>query len=291
MTAGGHPPRCLTIAGSDSGGGAGIQADLKTFAAHGCYGMSAVTAITAQNTRAVTAVHPVPPEVVAAQIDAVFDDLGVDAVKIGMLADAEIVGAVAESLRRWRRDGGPPVVLDPVMVAKTGDSLLADAAVEALLVELLPLATVVTPNLPEARRMTGAPIGAEEERVAAARSLSARGARGADPGSDATGPAVLLKGGHGEGDRVVDLLVEPGGAPGEAGPVRRFEHRRIATRATHGTGCTLSSALAARLAAGEPLARAVEGAIDYLRGAMAAAYPLGSGHGPVDHLYRVEATP
>ncbi|MFP3939266.1 MAG: bifunctional hydroxymethylpyrimidine kinase/phosphomethylpyrimidine kinase [Thermoanaerobaculia bacterium] len=286
MNARRHPPRCLTVAGSDSGGGAGIQADLKTFAAHGCYGMSAVTAITAQNTRVVTAVHPVPPEMVAAQIDAVFDDLGVDAVKIGMLADAAIVRAVAASLRRWCHGGSPPVVLDPVMVAKSGDSLLADEAVEALVEELLPLARLVTPNLPEARRMTGAPAESDAERVAAARKLAARAARGSG-GSDSPGTAVLLKGGHGEGDEVEDLLVEPG----DGGRVHRFRHRRIATQAIHGTGCTLSSAIAARLAGGEPLARSVEGAIDYLQGAMSAAYPLGSGHGPVDHLYRVEAAP
>lgn len=264
-----RPPRLLTIAGSDSGGGAGIQADLKTFAAHGAYGMSAVTAVTAQNTRAVTAVHELPPEVVEAQIDAVFDDLGVDAVKIGMLASAPIVRAVARALGRWRRDGVPPVVLDPVMVAKSGDPLLADDAVDALAEELLPLATLATPNLPEARRLTGLPVGSEEERAVAARALAERG------------PAVLLKGGHGEGAEVVDLLVEPGAAP------RAFRHRRLLTRATHGTGCTLSSAIAARLARGEALADAVEGAIGYLHGAMEAAYPLGTGHGPVDHLFRL----
>ncbi|HSL83727.1 MAG TPA: bifunctional hydroxymethylpyrimidine kinase/phosphomethylpyrimidine kinase, partial [Thermoanaerobaculia bacterium] len=260
------PPRLLTIAGSDSGGGAGIQADLKTFAAHGAYGMSAVTAVTAQNTRAVTAVHELPPEVVAAQIDAVFDDLGVDGVKIGMLASAPVVRAVAGVLARRAsrlRDGRLPVVLDPVMVAKSGAALLADDAVAALVEELLPLATLVTPNLPEAERMTGLPVGGDGERLTAARALAARG------------PAVLLKGGHGDGEEVVDLLVEPG----EAEP-RRFRHPRLRTRATHGTGCTLSAAIAARLARGEALAEAVEGAIDYLQGAMAAAYPLGAGHGP-----------
>jgi hydroxymethylpyrimidine/phosphomethylpyrimidine kinase len=266
------PLRLLTIAGSDSGGGAGIQADLKTFAAHGAYGMSALTAVTAQNTRAVTAVHELPPALVEAQIDAVFDDLGVDGVKIGMLASAPIVRAVARSLARWRRDGGPPVVLDPVMVAKSGDPLLADDAVEALIEELLPLATLVTPNLPEARRMTGLATGDDdEERLAAARALAGRG------------PAVLVKGGHGESEEVVDLLVELG--PEER--VRRFRHPRLATTATHGTGCTLSSAIAVRLARGEALEGAVAGGIEYLLGAMAAARPLGSGHGPVDHLYRL----
>ncbi|HWN42946.1 MAG TPA: bifunctional hydroxymethylpyrimidine kinase/phosphomethylpyrimidine kinase [Thermoanaerobaculia bacterium] len=249
------PPRLLTIAGSDSGGGAGIQADLKTFAAHGAYGMSAITALTAQNTLGVRAVHEVPPEVVAAQIDAVFEDIGVDAVKIGMLASAPIVRAVADRLRFWKP---LRVVLDPVMVAKSGDALLCDDAVEALLEELVPLCTLVTPNLPELERMTGGQ-GAEE--------LARRG------------PAVLAKGGHAEGEEVVDVLVV-----GEE--VHRFRHPRLATTSTHGTGCTLSSAIAARLGRGEDLPRAVGGAIEYLQGAMKAAYPLGSGHGPVDHLWR-----
>ena len=258
------PLRLLTIAGSDSGGGAGIQADLKTFAAHGAYGMSALTAVTAQNTRAVTAVHVLPPELVAAQIDAVFDDLGVDGVKIGMLADAGIVAAVAGRLAHHlgrtgagaAAAGGPPVVLDPVMVAKSGDALLADAAVAALVERLLPLATLVTPNLPEAQRLwseiEGRPAGeveSEEARVELGRRLAA------------AGPAVLVKGGHGEGDEVVDLLVV-----GDA--VHRFAAPRIHSRATHGTGCTLSSAIAVRLAAGEPLPQAVGEAIGYLRRAM-----------------------
>ncbi len=260
---GATPPRVLTIAGSDSGGGAGIQADLKTFAAHRVYGLSVVTAVTAQNTRAVTAVHEIPAPVVGAQIEAVFDDIGVDAVKIGMLSGADIVREVARRLAARR---GPPVVLDPVMVAKSGDPLLADEAVEALAGDLLPLASVVTPNLPEAARLTGLPVATEAERLAAARALAARG------------PAVLLKGGHGAGRAVVDLLVE-------GSRVRRYEHPRIETRSTHGTGCTLSSAVAARLALGEDLATAVGGAVRYLQGAIAAAYPLGGGHGPVDHLF------
>jgi hydroxymethylpyrimidine/phosphomethylpyrimidine kinase len=249
------PPRLLTIAGSDSGGGAGIQADLKTFAAHGAYGMSAITALTAQNTRGVRAVHEVPPEVVAAQIDAVFEDIGADAVKIGMLASAPIVRAVADRLRFWQP---PRVVLDPVMVAKSGDALLRDDAVEALLSELVPLCTIVTPNLPELARMTGGQ-GAE--------ALARRG------------PAVLAKGGHAEGEEVEDVLFV-------RGEVHRFRHPRLATSSTHGTGCTLSSAIAARLGRGEDLPQAVGGAIEYLQGAMKAAYPLGSGHGPVDHLWR-----
>ena len=266
MSARRAPPRLLTIAGSDSGGGAGIQADLKTFAAHGAYGMSVITALTAQSTREVRAVHEVPPEMVAAQIDAVLEDIGADAVKIGMLASAPIVRAVADRLRAHLR-GTIPVVLDPVMVAKSGDALLRDNAVEALRTELLPLCTLVTPNLPELARMTGLPVGTEEERRTAAEQLAAR-----------YGIAVLAKGGHAEGDEVVDLLLE-------GGRVHRFTGARLDARSSHGTGCTLSSAIAARLGAGEPLPRAVEGAIAWLRGAMAAAYPLGSGTGPVDHLY------
>ncbi len=273
MTAAGEtvaPPRVLTIAGSDSGGGAGIQADLKTFAAHGVYGMSAVTAVTAQNTREVTAVEELSPELVAAQIDAVLDDIGADAVKIGMLSSAAIVRAVASRLAHWRP---PHVVLDPVMVSKSGAPLLRDDAVEALEQELLPLADLVTPNLPEAERLTGVAIGDDpsgEAMLEAARALAERG------------PAVLIKGGHGRGDEVLDLLLDSGGP-------RRFVHPRFSSTSTHGTGCTLSSAIAARLAAGEDLRASVRGAVDYLHGAIGAAYLLGSGHGPVHHLYRVWA--
>jgi hydroxymethylpyrimidine/phosphomethylpyrimidine kinase len=263
------PPRLLTIAGSDSGGGAGIQADLKTFAAFGAFGMSVVTAVTAQNTRAVTAVHEIPPVVVEAQIDAVFDDLGVDAVKIGMLASVPIIEAVARALSRaTARHGAVPLVLDPVMIAKSGDSLLRDDAVEALLERLLPRATLITPNLPEAERMVGRRLVSREDREAAARTLAQRG------------PAVLLKGGHGSGTLLEDLLFD-------GQKIRRFRHPRIETTSTHGTGCTLSSAIAAGLGAGVDLEPAVEAAIAYLRGALEAAYPLGSGHGPVDHLYRL----
>lgn len=292
------PHRLLAIAGSDSGGGAGIQADLKTFAAHGAYGMSVVTAVTAQNTRTVSAVHGIPPQVVAAQIDAVFEDIGVDGVKIGMLGSAEIVTVVAERLHHWlERRPGLPVVLDPVMVAKSGDTLLADDAVEALTRLLLPLATVVTPNLPEAVRLAGgaaAPApnreepglegpggAAEEARLDVAREIArlASGPRGI---AGRPAPAVLVKGGHGEGETVVDLLWVT------AEESHRFEHPRVDTPSTHGTGCTLSSALATRLARGEVLPDAVEGAIGYLAGALRAAYPLGGGHGPVNHLYRMD---
>jgi hydroxymethylpyrimidine/phosphomethylpyrimidine kinase len=265
-------PRLLTIAGSDSGGGAGIQADLKTFAAHGGYGMSAIAALTAQNTREVRAVLEVPAEMVAAQIDAVLEDIGADAVKIGMLASAEVIRAVAGRLRFHLAGKNVPVVLDPVMVAKSGDRLLREDAVEALASELVPLATLVTPNLPELEALTGLPVATEEERLRAAAALAA------------LGPAVLAKGGHAEGaegDDVADLLLVDG-------RVYRFAHPRLQTRATHGTGCTLSSAIAARLGAGDGLPKAVEGAIEYLQGAMAAAYPVGSGngHGPVDHFHQ-----
>lgn len=256
--------RLLTIAGSDSGGGAGIQADLKTFAAHGGFGMSVVTAVTAQNTVAVTAVHAVPPGVVAAQLAAVLGDLGADAIKVGMLDDVAVVAAVADALATAR---GVPLVVDPVMVAKSGASLLADDAVDALLTRLLPLATLVTPNLPEAARLSGLPVAEEEAaRLAAGRRLAELGC------------AVLVKGGHGTGEEVVDLLVAPGGA------VHRYRHRRQHTRSTHGTGCTLSAAIAARLARGEALPVAVGRAIEYVQAAIASAPGLGRGHGPLNHF-------
>jgi hydroxymethylpyrimidine/phosphomethylpyrimidine kinase len=266
--------RLLTIAGSDSGGGAGLQADLKTFAAHGAYGMSVVTAVTAQNTREVRAVHEIPAAMVAAQLDAVLEDLGADGIKIGMLASAAIVRTVAGRLRVHLAGAAIPVVLDPVMIAKSGDRLLREDAVAALLEDLLPLSTVVTPNVPELEVLAGLAPGAivtVEDRLHAARALAARG------------PAMLAKGGHAAGEEIVDLLVS-GSDRSE-----RFHHPRLATASTHGTGCTLSSALAARLAAGEEPARAAAGAIEYLAGALAAAYPVGQegGHGPVDHLYRL----
>jgi hydroxymethylpyrimidine/phosphomethylpyrimidine kinase len=264
------PPRLLTIAGSDSGGGAGIQADLKTFAAHGAYGMTVVTAVTVQNTRQVKAVWPVPADIIAGQIDAVFEDIGVDVVKIGMLGTVAVIETVAERLRSWRSQGqAPAVVLDPVMVAKSGDLLLADDAVEALLNVLVPLSSLVTPNLPEASRLTGLPTVSEEDRRLVAEKLAS------------LGPAVLVKGGHGEGEELVDLLLSEG-------TFHRFSGRRLATTSTHGTGCTLASAIAARLGSREALVPAVRSAIGYLRGAMAAAFPLGAGHGPVNHFYRLQ---
>lgn len=255
-------PRVLTIAGSDSSGGAGIQADLKTFLAHGAYGMSVVTALTAQNTLGVRAVHVAPAAFVAAQIDAVFEDLPPDAVKIGMLAEVSIVDAVADRLRRW---AGPPVVLDPVMVAASGDPLLRDDAIGAIRERLMPLACVVTPNLPEGERLAGRAAGALDSRRRLAAEIGSLGAR-----------AVLLKGAHASGDPIVDLLWRPEG-------LVEFSHPRIATRAGHGTGCTLSSSVAARLARGEPLEAACRGAIEWLAVALAEAEPIGDGSGPVDH--------
>ena len=263
-------PIALTIAGSDSGGGAGIQADLKTFSALGVYGASVVTAITAQNTRSVTAVEEVSPRMVGAQIDAVLADLRVDAVKIGMLFSVAIVREVARRL-----DGRIPVVLDPVMIAKSGDALLRDEAVDALLADLLPKATLLTPNLPEAARLLEAePARDADEMAVQGRALIARGAG-----------AVLMKGGHGAGPVCTDVLVVPGAPP------LRLEARRIDSRNTHGTGCTLSAAIAAGLARGLPLEAAVREAHDYLQGAIGAAGSLrvGSGHGPVHHFHRSPA--
>ncbi len=259
------PAIALTIAGSDSGGGAGIQADLKAFSALGAYGASVVTAITAQNTRAVTAVHEVPAEIVTAQIDAVFDDLQVGAVKIGMLSSPEIIETVAAGLA----GRNVPIVLDPVMVAKSGDALLQDDAVETLKTRLLPLATLLTPNLPEAACLLGRPEISENDNTAAQALID-------------MGPkAVLLKGGHGQGPNCVDLLLGRGTQP------QRFTATRIDTQNTHGTGCTLSSAIAAGLADGMPLALAVERAHSYLHRAIAAADQLvvGGGHGPVHHFH------
>jgi hydroxymethylpyrimidine/phosphomethylpyrimidine kinase len=258
-------PRALTIAGSDSGGGAGIQADLKTFAAFGVYGASAITAVTAQNTIGVRAIHEVPADVVAAQIDAVLDDIGADAAKTGMLSSASIIEAVAD---RLRAHSFAPLVVDPVMVAKSGDALLRPEAVQALIELLLPLAAVVTPNAPEATVLSGVEVRDAESAREAARRIHG------------LGPAmVIVKGGHLEGDRSDDLVFDG----------RSFEilsGRRIETPHTHGTGCTFSAAIAACLARGmEPLAAARE-ARGFLQGAIEHAEPLGAGHGPVNHLWR-----
>ena len=255
----------LTIAGSDSGGGAGIQADLKTFSALGVYGASVLTAITAQNTHGVTGVHAVPAEMVRAQMDAVLGDLDVRAIKIGMVADAQVIGAIADGLEGV----AIPVVLDPVMIATSGDRLIGEGAEAALRERLLPLATLVTPNIPEAAVLLG------EDRVADLEGMQAQAMRLA-----ALTHAVLLKGGHLTTSESPDVLVTPGGAT-------TVSAARISTRNTHGTGCTLSSAIAAYLAKGETLEGAVEKGKAYLSAALAAADRLavGSGHGPVHHFH------
>ncbi len=258
----------LTIAGSDSGGGAGIQADLKTFSALGVYGASVLTAVTAQNTRTVAAVEEISPGMVRAQIEAVFADLPVAAVKVGMLASAQIMEAVAQGLAG--RD--VPVVLDPVMVAKSGDALLPDDAVEAMRGQLLPLARLLTPNLPEAARLLG------EADAVNGREMAAQGYRLLRLGPE----FVLMKGGHLPGADCIDLLV------GRSG-VRRWQAKRIPTRNTHGTGCSLSAAIAAHLALGRPMPEAVDRAHAWLQAAIRAADALaiGSGHGPVHHFHAI----
>jgi hydroxymethylpyrimidine kinase/phosphomethylpyrimidine kinase len=260
--------RVLTIAGSDSGGGAGIQADLKTFAALGCYGMSVVTALTAQNTTGVTGIFAVPPAFVVQQMTAVFSDIGVDAVKIGMLYSAELIRAVADELRRHET---PNIVLDPVMVAQSGDKLLQDTAITALKRHLIPLSTVLTPNLPEAAVLWGQEVTGVEGMRAAAKSLAGGGSR-----------SVLVKGGHAQNEDSSDVLF--------IAAENRFvvlADRRVLTANTHGTGCTLSSAIAAFLAKGETIASAVRKAKTYIGEAIRAGAPyrLGHGSGPVHHFH------
>jgi hydroxymethylpyrimidine/phosphomethylpyrimidine kinase len=258
----------VTIAGSDCSGGAGIQADLKTFAALGVYGASVITALTAQNTQGVRAIHDAPADFIAAQIDAVFSDLAVNAVKIGMLSRAAAIEAVAAGLKRYRP---AHVVLDPVMVATSGGTLLDPAALAALRGLLVPLAQVLTPNLPEAAALLDMPPAENEDDMRAqAQRLLTLGAQ-----------AVLLKGGHGGGPESVDFLADSNG-------VVRLAAKRVATRNTHGTGCTLSSAIAAELAKGLALTDAVRAAKDYVTAAIAAADRLavGQGRGPVHHFHR-----
>lgn len=254
--------RVLIIAGSDSGGGAGIQADIKTVTTLGGYAATAITAVTVQNTLGVTGVHPIPLDVVEAQARAVLDDIGADAIKTGMLGSVETVELVARILD----EASPiPAVIDPVMIAKGGAALLAAQAVEAVRRLLVPRAALLTPNAPEAEALTGRPVSSADEARRAGEALLALGAR-----------AVLMKGGHIPGERVVDLLITPQGET-------VFEGERIETRHTHGTGCTLASACAVGLAQGLPLAAAVAQAWDYVHQAMLHAPGLGAGHGPLDH--------
>ncbi|HEX5415042.1 MAG TPA: bifunctional hydroxymethylpyrimidine kinase/phosphomethylpyrimidine kinase [Chloroflexota bacterium] len=257
--------KALTIAGSDSGGGAGIQADLKTFAALGVYGTSVLTAVTAQNTRGVFAVQEIQPGVVAAQIDAVMDDIAPAAAKTGMLSSSRIIEVVAERARARRIAN---LVVDPVMVAKSGDALLRADAVAALKELLLPLALVVTPNLPEAETLAGARLTTDAEIQEAAVAIARLGPR-----------YVVVKGGHREGD-AVDLVYD-------GIRFQTLRAPRIATRHTHGTGCTFSAAITAGLAQGQDAFSAISRAKDYLTGAIARAYPIGEGHSPVHHFYRL----
>ncbi|MCK0209531.1 bifunctional hydroxymethylpyrimidine kinase/phosphomethylpyrimidine kinase [Starkeya koreensis] len=263
----GSTPIAVTIAGSDSGGGAGIQADLKTFSALGVYGASVITALTAQNTLGVTGIHDVPPDFIAAQIDAVLSDLDVDAIKIGMLSRPEAIEVVAAGLERH---GQSTIVLDPVMIAASGDRLLVPEAIETLRARLLPRALLITPNLPEAAALLDeAPAATLEEVRGQAERLLAFGPR-----------AVLIKGGHGEGPQSTDVLLDSKG-------FFELSAARVATRNTHGTGCTLSSAIAAGLARGLKLRDAVTAAKDYLTRALACSEELhiGQGHGPVHHFH------
>ena len=254
----------LTVAGSDSGGGAGIQADLKTFAAHRVYGTCALTAVTAQNTVGVTMVETLSPALVRAQIQAVVSDIGVRATKTGMLAHAAIVEAVAEAVRAFALD---TLVVDPVMIAKSGAALLDAAALDALRRRLLPLATVATPNIPEAEVLAGMTVTSAEDRREAARRIVGLGAR-----------AVIIKGGHAATAEIEDLLYD-----GQT--FSTFVGERVPGRDTHGTGCTFAAALTARLALGQTLLEAVPLAQQYVAGAIRAAPRLGQGHGPMDHFW------
>jgi hydroxymethylpyrimidine/phosphomethylpyrimidine kinase len=267
MTSNALTPIALTIAGSDSSGGAGIQADLKTFAALGVYGASAITALTAQNTTGVTGIHLVPADFVTAQIDAVFSDLAVKAVKIGMVAQLATIGAIADALQRW---APAHIVLDPVMVATSGDRLLAPEAVSALRIRLIPMAAILTPNLPEAAALLDEKVATSEAEIEAqGRRLLALGC-----------PAVLIKGGHGAGSVSVDYLVSHSGTLALSAP-------RSPTQNTHGTGCSLSSAIAAHLAKGCDLDTAVRAAKAFVSAAIAAAdrFSVGHGHGPIHHFH------
>ena len=262
--------KVLTIAGSDCSGGAGIQADLKTFSALGCYGMSVITALTAQNTRGVVSVHAVPPAFVEDQLEAVFSDISVDAVKIGMLYSAEVIETVARQLKKHAVKN---IVLDPVMIAQSGDSLLQDEAVDALKAFLMPLAAVATPNIPEASVFVDHQIKTPDEMQQAVRQIASCGSK-----------TVLLKGGHLDGGESTDLLYIC-----QEDRFIEFKAERIPTRNNHGTGCTLSSAIASFLARGVALETSVRHAKEYVTGAIQAGveYETGGGHGPLHHFYEL----
>lgn len=256
----------LTIAGSDSSGGAGIQADLKTMLANHVYGMSAITALTAQNTTGVTDIMEVTPEFLTEQLDSIFTDIRPDAVKTGMVSSSQLIEIIADKLREYEAVN---IVVDPVMVATSGAKLICDDAMETLKKKLLTLATVITPNIPEGEVLAGMKITSKEDMVTAAEKIS-----------NTYGCSVLLKGGHSLND-ANDLLVEPGKEP------VWFKGRRIANTNTHGTGCTLSSAIASNLAKGKSLEEAVKGAKNYISGALAAGLDLGKGSGPMDHGFDI----
>ena len=262
--------RVLTIAGSDSGGGAGIQADIKAISAMGCYAASAITAITVQNTLGVQAVHPVPLEILEGQIDAVLSDIGADAIKIGMLHSSEVVNLVAKMIEKYEIRN---VVLDPVMVSTSGHRLIEEDAVEVIKTRLMPLARVITPNVPEAEILAGCSISSEDDFDEIARKLS-----------ENTGISVLLKAGHLSGDNLVDYFYNA-----EDATMTKLPSKRVHTRNTHGTGCTLSSAFAAALAKGEDLTAAAVSAKKYIEQAIisGADYEIGGGHGPVNHFWSI----
>jgi hydroxymethylpyrimidine/phosphomethylpyrimidine kinase len=264
-----HYRKVLTIAGSDSGGGAGIQADLKTFSAIGCYGMSVITALTAQNTRGVNGIHAVPPAFAVQQIEAVFSDMGTDAVKIGMLYSAELIEVVSEALKKHN---ARKIVLDPVMVAQSGDKLLQDDAIEAIKTHLMPLADVVTPNIPEASVLCGRQLKKWTDIEGAAETLAQHGSR-----------SILIKGGHGCETKSTDLLFLA-----RENRFVRLTADRIKTNNNHGTGCTLSSAIASYMARGNDIEAAVQKAKTFMNQAITAGanYKLGHGHGPVHHFFQ-----
>lgn len=264
--------RVLTIAGSDSGGGAGIQADIKAISAMGCYAASAITAVTVQNTLGVYGVHPIPLDVLEGQIDAVLSDIGADALKIGMLHSADVVCLVADKILQY---GISNVVLDPVMVSTSGHRLIEESAIDMLKSRLLPLARVITPNIPEAEILSGRSVRGEEDFAEVAMMLSAD-----------RSVSVLLKAGHLSGDSLVDYFYNA-----EDDTVTKLPSRRVNTKNTHGTGCTLSSALAAALARGEDLTDAAKSAKSYIEQAIISGsrYEIGQGHGPVNHFFSIIA--
>ena len=276
--------RVLTIAGSDSGGGAGIQADIKAISAMGCFAASAITAITVQNTMGVEAVHAVPLDILEGQIDAVLSDIGADAIKIGMLHSAEVVNLVADKIEKY---GIKNVVLDPVMVSTSGHRLIEESAIEVIKTRLIPLARVITPNIPEAEILAGRTIASEADFPEVAKILSETvlntGSQTGDITQTTKHVSVLLKAGHLTGDDLVDYFYNA-----EDGTTTELPSKRVYTRNTHGTGCTLSSAFAAALARGEDLTAAATSAKKYIEGAIisGAKYEIGHGHGPVNHFWK-----